>query len=223
MTSAGVAKAPISTSALCQVSSDLMVSPRTCPYCECCGSSGPIQRVKVSSRHDCSKSNGRIAFMPSECHARVPGLRDQREAQLHDEIRGVVLFLHALRLSWKAQHIRSNPIHVVARGLLETRFLPTKAGTVEAELATGRAGKFVARFAKGLNSCLTRSLVAGAILAYRDGIVLHVGFRPGNGVGAAHEGHAWLTLQGEYVNDPLDGQAQNGPFVESLRLPLRRS
>ena len=164
----------------------------------------------------------RIRCVSNGSLADAPRPRVAVKRGLSPALRGVVLFLHALRLSLKAQRVRSTPIKPIVGQLLATRFLPGAAATDEAERAAVRACNLFARFAGGINTCLTRSLVAGTLLADREGVFLHVGFRTGDGRGAIHEGHAWLTMQGECISDPLDAQAQSGPFVESLRLPLRR-
>ena len=151
------------------------------------------------------------------------GQQTAANSGMRRDMRGVVLLVHALRLSWKAQRIRSSSLSLVVERLLATRFLPRAPGTEEASQAAGRACRLLSRFAGGVNTCLTRSLVTGTMLAERGGIVLHVGFRMGQGSGMAHEGHAWITVQGEHVSDPLNTDPHNRAFVESLRLPLRRA
>ena len=59
----------------------------------------------------------------------------------------------------------------------------------------------------------------GALLADREGVVLHLGFCLGNTGAGSADGHAWLTLNGDPLLDPETGGAA---YVESLRLPMRR-
>ena len=134
--------------------------------------------------------------------------------------REIRLFLHALRLSLKAQRIRRRPLADVAASLTRTRPLPRGVATDEAVRAAGRAGLRVRRWAGGLDSCLTRSLVAGALVADRPDVVLHVGFREAR-TAPLHEGHAWLTLGDHNVTDAAD-EEHTAPFTEALRVPLRR-
>ncbi|HVN76622.1 MAG TPA: lasso peptide biosynthesis B2 protein [Thermoanaerobaculaceae bacterium] len=135
-------------------------------------------------------------------------------------VREIALFLHALRLSVKAQRVQRRSLEDVAGALVRTRPLPRGVGADAAARAAGRACSRVKRWAGGLDTCLTRSLVAGALLADRPGVVLHVGFR-GQATGPLHEGHAWVTLDGRNVTDARDGE-HAGPFTEALRVPLRR-
>jgi len=104
--------------------------------------------------------------------------------------------------------------------LVRTRPLPRDVGAGEAARAAGRACSRMKRWAGGLDSCLTRSLVAGALLADQPDVVLHVGFREPR-TAPLHEGHAWVTLGDRNVTNPTDGEHQ-GPFTEALQLPLRR-
>jgi len=107
-------------------------------------------------------------------------------------VREIALFLQALRLSVKAQRVRRQPLGSVVDALARTRFLPRGVGTGEAARAAIRACSRVQRWARGLDSCLTRSLVAGALLADRPDVALHVGFREAR-TSPLHEGHAWVT------------------------------
>ncbi len=139
----------------------------------------------------------------------------------HFAMREVALFLHALRLSVKAQRIRRQAIGDVVARLVGTRLLPHRVSPGEANRAARRACLRVGRWAGGLNSCLTRSLVAGALLADRDDVALHVGFRQAKPA-PPHEGHAWVTLAGRNVTDG-EGGDHEPPFAELLTFPLRRA
>ena len=107
-------------------------------------------------------------------------------------------FLAALRLTPKAQKVRSLPLTRVA-GMMR----PSGVGGVSDPMAAVRAAQRAcgrwARWFGGLDTCLTRSLVAGALLAADHEVVLHVGFRPTEQGAAAVDGHAWLVVDGEVV------------------------
>ena len=136
----------------------------------------------------------------------------------------ISLLLHALRLCWLTRRVRSTPLTRVVQCLLRARFLPSGADLTQAERAAARACNLMARLRLGFNTCLTRCLVVGAMLSDREGLVLHVGFRPSIPNGGGHAGHAWLTLDerqiSEFVNQHNGAEAE--VFVEALRLPLRR-
>ena len=133
--------------------------------------------------------------------------------------RDIFLFVNALRLAWIAQTIQSRPLPKVIARLETLRWLPCGADAEAARRATLRACRRLARWTGALDTCLIRALVLGALLADREGVVLHLGFRPGNAGAGSADGHAWLTLNGEPILDPETGGAA---YVESLRLPIRR-
>ncbi|MFZ1639826.1 MAG: lasso peptide biosynthesis B2 protein [Candidatus Contendobacter sp.] len=134
--------------------------------------------------------------------------------------RDIFLFVNALRLAWIAQAIQSRPLSKVIARLEALRWLPRGADAEAARRATLRACGRLARWTGGLDTCLIRALVLGALLADREGVVLHLGFRPGSAGAGSADGHAWLTLNGEPVLDPETGGAA---YLESLRLPMRRA
>ena len=146
------------------------------------------------------------------------GQRDGREHR--SGAREIALFLHALRLSVKAQRVRRRPVWDVVNSLGRTRSLPCDVGAGEAARAAGRACGRIKRWAGGLDSCLTRSLVAGALLADQRDVVLHIGFR-GARVAPLHEGHAWVTLGERNVTDATDREHE-GPFAQALQVPMQR-
>jgi hypothetical protein len=130
------------------------------------------------------------------------------------------LFFHDLRLSVKAQRDRRQSLPDVVGILVRTRLLPRDVGAGEAARAAGRACRRIARWVGGLDSCLSRALVAGALLADQAGVVLHVGFR-GAASAPLHEGHAWVTLRERNVTDATDPEHE-GPFAEALQVPMQR-
>ncbi len=136
-------------------------------------------------------------------------------------VREMALFLQAFRLSLKAQHVQTDALDQVAAEMTSAGFLPRGVDVGEAVRAAGRACSRVGNWFQGLDSCLTRALVAGALLADRPEVFVHVGFRaPASG--SFTDGHAWVSVEGEEVGvaTPPD---HAGPFVESRRLPMRRA
>ena len=107
----------------------------------------------------------------------------------------LLVFARALDLARRAQEVRRTPIEAVVRELLHHRGRPTKLSVPDLSLATRRATRRWARWGRGLDTCLIRSLVLGALIADRGRVVLTVGFRPGDDANVP-EGHAWLTLDG---------------------------
>jgi hypothetical protein len=124
----------------------------------------------------------------------------------------MLAFARALALARRAQKVRWAPIEAVVQDLMHHgRRLPTLS-VADLSLATRRATRRWARWAGGLDTCLIRSLVLGALLADRGRVVLTVGFRPG-GDAAVPEGHAWLTLDGKEL-----GQGDHVATADLARL-----
>lgn len=65
-----------------------------------------------------------------------------------------------------------------------------------------------------LNSCLSKSIALLGLLGGQDGLRLHIGFRAGNNGQGLHEGHAWVSLNGELL---LDDDAENGTYHHARR------
>jgi hypothetical protein len=103
-----------------------------------------------------------------------------------------VLLVLAMPLAWRAQRVIDTPLRELVAGLPRPRGWPVR-DPERIAIAAGRASGTWWRWCGGINSCLTRSLVAGAMLADQGDVVLHVGFRPGDGV---VDGHAWITIGG---------------------------
>jgi hypothetical protein len=83
--------------------------------------------------------------------------------------------------------------------------------------AAGRSTSRWARWFGGLDTCLTRSLVAGSLLAGRGEVVLQVGFRPGEAEQVV-DGHAWITMDGEPVGP--DGQLAEERYERVMSIPF---
>jgi hypothetical protein len=135
----------------------------------------------------------------------------------------LALFAHALRLGYQARRLRLQPVSEVAQRMLAFRGLPRQVPPAEAQRAAARACRRLERWLDGVDSCLTRSLVAGVLLADRAEVVLHVGFRSVRGSpGLSADGHAWLTLGGEAVGEPHPEKAIEAPFSRVFEVPLSR-
>jgi len=88
----------------------------------------------------------------------------------------------------------------------------------QAQLAASRACARYGRWFGGLNSCLTRSLVAGALLCGAHDVMLHVGFRPGTEE-LPVDGHAWLSVDGEKLDVANPGEV-TVPYTGALEIPF---
>ncbi len=86
------------------------------------------------------------------------------------------------------------------------------------QVAAGRACSAYGRLFGGLDSCLTRSLVAGAMLSEAHDVVLHVGFRPGSD-DVPVDGHAWLTVDGARL-DAIPPDDLDRPYAGVLEIPF---
>jgi hypothetical protein len=127
------------------------------------------------------------------------------------------LFLRALPLARRAQAVKVEPLPKV----VERVGAPGRGNSVEeamraAQRACGRWGRWFG----GLDTCLTRSLVAGALLAGDHEVVLHVGFRPtAEGAGAV-DGHAWLVVDGETLELTGLDHEHGVAYETTLALPM---
>ena len=128
-----------------------------------------------------------------------------------------MLTLEALRLARTVQGIRTHPLPRVIDNVARKCVL-RQADVPRTLLAVSRAGSRSKRWFGWMNTCLTRSVVAGAMLAERRHVVLCVGFRPGAGQGPA-DGHAWLTVDGVTTDGSLI-TGHEGPYETVLEIPI---
>ncbi len=128
----------------------------------------------------------------------------------------LVLFVKALPMARLAQRVRSTPLPevVAAMGAGGGREMDSR----RARVAAGRACSLFCRLFGGLDSCLTRSLVAGAMLSAAHEVLLHVGFRPGSRE-VPLDGHAWLTVDGERLDLERPDEDVR-PYTEVLDIPF---
>ena len=73
------------------------------------------------------------------------------------------------------------------------------------------------RWFGGVDTCLTRSLVLGGLLAGRGEVELNVGFRPGEREPAV-DGHAWVTVDGRPVGN--DGRLAEERYTRVIAVPF---
>ncbi len=135
----------------------------------------------------------------------------------------IMLFAHALRLCYRARRLCSEPLSEVVRRLAAVRGLPHNIPPPEAWRAAARACYRMKWWMGGLDSCLSRSLVAGALVADRADVVVHIGFRSVKGwPHESADGHAWLTVSGEAAghHDPENVIEQS--YVRVFDVPLSR-
>jgi hypothetical protein len=129
----------------------------------------------------------------------------------------VVLAAEAMSLARKAQSVRTTALPQVVDRLQRRGWVGTD-DTARALVAATRAGSRGERWFGWLNTCLTRSLVAGSLLTRLCEVELHVGFRPGDGEEAV-DGHAWLEVDGNPVGETAGGgDAQ--PYDSVVRIPF---
>jgi len=129
----------------------------------------------------------------------------------------VVLFVRALPLARVAQAVKVEPLpRVVARMGTGGRGIAKDEAMRAAQRACGRW----ARWFGGIDTCLTRSLVAGALLAGGHEVVLHVGFRPTDRGADAVDGHAWLVVDGEVVEMTGLDHEHGEPYSTTLELKM---
>ena len=129
-----------------------------------------------------------------------------------------MLAARAFRLARAAQAVRLAPVPDVAERLARMRGWPRPSAPDAAMVAAARACSRLARWGGGLDTCLVRSLVAGALLADRARVILHIGFRPAAAAGGPADGHAWLTVD---ARENPDGRPRSGRS-RARRVRVRR-
>ena len=133
----------------------------------------------------------------------------------------LVLFGEALRLMRTAQRVRTEPLEKVVDRLSCGSLVTHPTSPRRAALAANRAGVRGARWFGWLDTCLTKSLTAGGLLARQRRVVLRVGFRPGNGTTTV-DGHAWLAVDDEDLQLSAPPDLGPNPYSEILEIPFSR-
>ena len=130
----------------------------------------------------------------------------------------LALFARALALARRAQNVRSIPITVVVEDLCTRGGGLRRFSTNRLVRAAGRASARWTSWFGGMNTCLVRSLVLGALLSDREGVALNVGFRPGDDPEPRLAGHAWVTVQGIPIGG--DGDLAGNSYTRVLEIPF---
>jgi hypothetical protein len=128
------------------------------------------------------------------------------------------LFLDAFRLAGHAQEVARAPLPDVASRLLALGGLPRGADPDAAWVAAARGCRYRCRWRGALDTCLVRALVAGTLVADRDGVVLHVGFRPAPSGVARLDGHAWVSVNDQAWGLPAASLGESYDAALDLRL-----
>jgi hypothetical protein len=137
--------------------------------------------------------------------------------------RDLLLFTLALPITWKARQIRSRSIEEVTAELSRWPGLLKQVDVGRAQCAAARACRILSRWTGTLDTCLTRSLVAGTLLADRTGVELHIGFKAPEGEDAVFDGHAWITVEGKCANEGCDSETQEDLFINVVSIPMSRA
>lgn len=129
----------------------------------------------------------------------------------------LALFVRALGLARHAQRASSVPLPKLVAEMSRKRRGSRHHSVDRLTRATVRATSRWSRWFGGLDTCLIRSLVLGALLGDRTGVALNIGFKPGEEK-LAVDGHAWVTIEGSPVGP--DGNRAEGRYSELLAVPF---
>lgn len=131
------------------------------------------------------------------------------------------LLLTAWKLNAKAQRLAADtPLSAVRSELLATPHLPTGVLPEEALWAARWAALLQRRLLGRLDTCLVRSLVAGALVADGRKVAVRIGVHSSRSPDDLLDAHAWLTVGDRAVPSRSD---QSEPFEEVLALSMERS
>jgi len=131
----------------------------------------------------------------------------------------LALFVRALPLAWRAQRVRTLPVHAVVEDLCRWSAGLHEVSIERLARAADRAGARWNSWFGGMNTCLIRALVLGALLADRGEVVLNLGFRRGDDPEPRLAGHAWVTVGGRPVGS--DGHLAGSGYTRVLEIPYR--
>ena len=116
-----------------------------------------------------------------------------------------------------AQRVRASSIREVVELISQRAGGGGEHPVHRLERATKRAVLRSRRWFGGVDTCLTRSLVLGGLLAGRGEVALNIGFRPGEEEPAL-DGHAWVTIDGRAAG--ADGSLAKERYTRVLRVPF---
>jgi hypothetical protein len=129
------------------------------------------------------------------------------------------LFLRALVMARQAQLVRRLPVPKIVEVISQRGGGGHGHPIRRVELAATRAVTRWSRWFGGVDTCLTRSLVLGGLLAGRGDVALNIGFRPGEEEPAL-DGHAWVTIDGRPAG--ADGSLAKERYTRVLTVPFLR-
>ena len=114
-----------------------------------------------------------------------------------------------LRFAWSAREVEDTSVREVLDRLSDLRVQVPPIPPTRAQLMTTRLLALAARFGLVRNSCLTRSLILGSLLARSapgSEVLVVIGFRAHKTTHhAAADGHAWVTVDGvPYESSPIE-------------------
>ena len=128
-----------------------------------------------------------------------------------------MLFVRALVFARQAQRVVSEPIPDVVADIARRSGGEHRFEIRRLDLAATRAVSRWRRWFGGVDSCLTRSLVLGGLLAGRGAVSLNVGFRPGEEEPDI-DGHAWVTVDGRPIGS--DGGLSRERYTRVIEVPF---
>ena len=132
----------------------------------------------------------------------------------------ILLFLRAIPLARRAQRVKSEPLNQAVIEMSRRNGVAVSHPIDRVAQAAARATSRWARWFGGLDSCLTRSLVLGAMLRDRGKVELNIGFRSDENFDAV-AGHAWISVDGRPVGP--DSELADDTYSRVLEVPFSSS
>jgi hypothetical protein len=137
--------------------------------------------------------------------------------------------LQLLRSAWRLHGVaqglaRDEPLAETRAALLSQGSLPRGAEAEDALWAARWVASARRRLFGQLDTCLVRSLVAGALVADGPDVAVRVGVHRPEGTEAVADlldAHAWLTVTGREIS--LGAEPAGVTFEEVLVLPMERA
>lgn len=136
-------------------------------------------------------------------------------------LRRLRLFFRAWRLHPAAQLVAVDSWDETRERLLAAGPTPARSAPADAIRAAAWAARVGRRLMGRRDTCLIRSLIAGALVADLDDVAVRVGvYRPWSS-GDLLDAHAWLTVAGREV--PASREPAGDRFEEVVVMPLGRA
>ena len=129
----------------------------------------------------------------------------------------ILIFLQAMLLARRAQRVKSEPLKRVVAGMVRRQGFTASRSVGRAALAAARATSRWSRWFGGLDSCLTRSLVLGAMLGDHGDVKLNIGFRS-HDTDDVVAGHAWISVDDRPVGP--DSELADDSYSRVLAVPF---